>query len=132
MLIHDQMFYHRNTGEAHRAEIIMDFSLGMKHYDVFIDCELIASEKSKLKAFEELVDYYRFENWTPINPGESQPDSGDKANDFTVIWNNAYDIYAGYDYRPMCDYLDGQVSSRNITRADAESIAEDVIATYNL
>lgn len=51
---------------------------------------------------------------------------------FLTIWNNAYDIFAEADDCLMWDYLREQINNGNISRADAEDIAEDVINTYNL
>lgn len=51
---------------------------------------------------------------------------------FTEIWNNAYQIYCDGDYGLMWDYLREQVNNRNILYDDAQTIAEDVVDTYNL
>jgi len=51
---------------------------------------------------------------------------------FKEIWNNAYNIYADYDYGLMWDYLREQVNNGNISYADAETMAEDIVETYNL
>ena len=51
---------------------------------------------------------------------------------FTYIWNNAYDTYAETDDALMWDYLNEQIRNGNITREDAEVMAEDIIETYNV
>ena len=47
------------------------------------------------------------------------------------IWNNAYDMYANGDYALMWDYLREQVNNGNLSYGDAETIAEDIVKTYN-
>ena len=51
---------------------------------------------------------------------------------FTEIYNNDYNTFAEADDCIMWDYLREQISSGNISQADAEQMAEDVIETYNL
>lgn len=53
-------------------------------------------------------------------------------NGFTNIWNTAYDIYCEEDANAMWDYLRSLVDNNNLTQADAISIHEDVINTFNL
>ena len=48
------------------------------------------------------------------------------------IWNNAYDMYANGDYALMWDYLREQVNNGNLSYGDAETMAEDIVETYNL
>ena len=52
--------------------------------------------------------------------------------DFLEIWDNAYNIYSESDDCLMWDYLREQVKNGNISQADAEELADDVIDTYNL
>ena len=51
---------------------------------------------------------------------------------FTEIWNNAYNIFVETDDCQMWDYLREQIAMGNISQADAETMAEDIIETYNL
>ena len=51
---------------------------------------------------------------------------------FKEIWNNAYDIFAETDDMTMWKYLNEQIENGNMTKADAEIMAEDIIETYNL
>ena len=56
----------------------------------------------------------------------------ERAEMFTEIWNNAYNIFAETDDCQMWDYLREQIAMGNISQADAETMAEDIIETYNL
>lgn len=51
---------------------------------------------------------------------------------FIKIWKNAYLIYSRGDYSLMWDYLREQVNNGNITYADAEDIAEDIVSIFDL
>lgn len=51
---------------------------------------------------------------------------------FIEIWNNAYNTYAETDECLMWDYLRAQIKVGNISKDDAETLAEDVIETYKL
>lgn len=48
------------------------------------------------------------------------------------IFKNAYSSYFNGDYGLMWDYLREQVNNGNISYEDAETIAEDVVNTYDL
>ena len=51
---------------------------------------------------------------------------------FTEIYNNAYNTFAENDDCMMWDYLREQIKNGNISQADAEDMADDIIETYNL
>jgi len=53
-------------------------------------------------------------------------------DNFTEIYNNAYNIFAETDDCMMWDYLREQINLGNISQEDAETMAEDIITTYNL
>ena len=51
---------------------------------------------------------------------------------FIEIYNNAYNTFCETDDALMWDYLREQINNGNISREDAEEMAEDIIETYNL
>jgi hypothetical protein len=52
--------------------------------------------------------------------------------DMLEIWQNAYDIYTNCDYAQLWDYLREQVNDGNLTYGDAETMADNIVETYNL
>ena len=51
---------------------------------------------------------------------------------FTEIYNTAYNILVDSDTSMMWDYLFAEVKKGNISQGDAETMGEDIIDTYNL
>lgn len=47
---------------------------------------------------------------------------------FTAIWNEAYEVYAVHGSKGLNAYLE----QYEISEADAETIKDDIIETYNL
>lgn len=68
--IQTQRFYERNTGDSHEITITFGHispACGGK-YEVTVDGKFYSDHGTKTKAYDEIVDLIRAQNWTPIRP----------------------------------------------------------------
>lgn len=68
MLVHNQTFYERHTGQPHKIMVTFDHRNGSKCYDVRVDNEFYATAEHRSGAFDEVVDIIKANNWSPLRP----------------------------------------------------------------
>lgn len=68
--IQTQHFYERHTGEEHEVTIMFGGinPVSNGRYQVRVDGEFYSDHRSKLHAFDEVVDIIKINNWSPIRP----------------------------------------------------------------
>ena len=66
--IHHQMFYEKSTGNQHEVAINFGWINPMSNgeYKIFVDGEVKGSAKSKVKAFDKLVELIKENDWSGI------------------------------------------------------------------
>ena len=52
--------------------------------------------------------------------------------DFLEIWHEAYDLYCTHGKLAMHSYLRSLIRDGTLTQGDAETLAANIIETYNL
>ena len=68
--IQTQSFYERYTGDRHEVSIMFGHisPASRGRYEVRVDGEFYSDHDSKLRAFDEVADIVKAENWSAVCP----------------------------------------------------------------
>lgn len=69
ILIHSQNFYDRQSGQEHKVEVTFGHinPLSNGHYDLRVDGEIHSEHKFKGRAFDEIAEMIKENDWTAVN-----------------------------------------------------------------